>query len=356
MATAPITRRPDAASSPGVGIAIVNYRTPALAIECLAALEVERDGFADFRVVVVDGDSGDGSADAIAQAIAAKGWGGWAELLALPVNGGFGYANNQAILRLRDGGGVPEFVLLLNPDARPRPGALMALARRMRSDPKIGAVGARLEHEDGTAQGSSFPWPTIAGEINRGARLDVLRRLLRVPAPVFWPAEAGPVDWVTGAAVMFRRDVLERVGLFDDGFFLYFEETELLWRIAAAGYGIWHEPAARVVHHAGKATRLRDPETGRLLPGRLPRYWYEARRRYFALTRGRVGGVAAGLAYLAGRLLWQARCALTGLEDAEPQRTTRDFIAYSLWPRGRDLQRNRVSLADPAGRKPGWMR
>jgi GT2 family glycosyltransferase len=339
-----------------LAVIVVNYRTPALTIECLASLDAERAALPNLRAIVVDGGSADGSAERIAEAIAARGYTGWATLLPLAVNGGFGYANNQAIFALRDTGALPAFLCLINPDARVRPGALTALRDRLILAPRAGAVGGRLEREDGAVQGSAFHFPSLRSEFCRGVRTDIFRRLLRQPPFVIASDTPRPAPWVTGAAVAFRAAALEDAGLFDDGFFLYFEETELMHRLHAHGWDIWHEPVARIVHLGGGATGLQDSETGGLPATRLPRYWYDSRRRYFVRTGGATHALSAGLAYLAGRLLWQARCLFTGRADDDPERSTRDFIAYGLWPRVADRHGRPPTVAAPAGQTPAWQR
>jgi hypothetical protein len=93
-----------------------------------------------------------------------------------------------------------------------------------------------------------------------------------------------------------------------------------------------------------------------MLPKRLPRYWYDSRRRYFARTGGAARVIAASLAYLGGRQIWQLRCALTRRADGEPPRTTRDILAYSLLPRTGDRrQRPLPGLETTTGLTPGWM-
>jgi GT2 family glycosyltransferase len=339
-----------------LAVIVVNYRTPDLAMDCLASLDAERAALPNLRAIVVDGGSEDGSAGRIAEAIAARGYTDWATLLPLAVNGGFGYANNQAIFALRDTGVLPTFLCLINPDARVRPGALTALRDRLILTPRAGAVGGRLEHEDGAIQGSAFHFPSLRSEFCRGVRTDLFRRLLRQPPFVIANDTPRPVPWVTGAAVAFRSAALEEVGLFDDGFFLYFEETELMHRLHTHGWEIWHEPAARIVHLGGRATGLQDSETGGLPATRLPRYWYDSRRRYFVRTGGAVHALSSGLAYLAGRLLWQARCLLTERTDDDPKRSTRDFIAYGLWPRAADRRGHPPTIGTPAGQAPAWQR
>lgn len=356
MATAPITDVDDPGPRGRVAAVLVNYRTPDLAIACLDALAAERSERPDLRVIVVDGGSGDDSAARIAAAMEARALGDWASLLALPVNGGFGYANNQALMTLAAEPAPPDYVLLINPDARVRPGALDGLARVLDVHPRAGAVGGALEEEDGTRQGCAFNFPSITSEFCRGARTDVLRVLLREPLPVVWSDTACRTPWVTGAAVMLRMAALRQTGLFDDSFFLYFEEVELMSRIARAGWEIWHEPAARVVHIGGASTTVRwdDPEQ-RALP-RLPSYWYESRLRYFVRTRGALYGLASGLAFLAGRMIWQVRRVAQRRSDPYPSHTTRDVARHSLWARAATRRAARLPRLDDApGATPAWM-
>ncbi len=337
-----------------LSVVIVNYRTPELAIACMRSLEPARRAFAELQVVVVDGGSADGSAELLAAAVAGEG--DWVQLLGLPINGGFGYANNQALLALAARGPLPEYVALINPDARVLPGALEAMAQVLDREAECAAVGGLLVHDDGSAQSSAFHFPSLRGEFCRGARTGFVERLLRQPPRQIELDRAGPVPWVTGASVMFRAEALQQCGLFDDGFFLYFEETELMHRLRAGGWAIWHEPAACVVHQGGAATQIRDPRTGRPLLKAMPRYWYEARKRYFALTGGRAYALAAGLAWLAGDLFWRVRRVITGGPKGATQRGLRDMIAHSLWAGARDCRAAVQQFPAPLGELPAWMK
>ncbi len=338
-----------------LAVIIVNYRTPELAIACMNSLSAARLSFADLRVIVVDGGSGDESAAMIAEAIAAQGLHDWVELLPLSVNGGFAFANNRALMALTERGTLPDMVALINPDARVTPGALESMAALLQREPAAGAVGAQLIHEDGRSQGSAFHFPSLRGEFCRGARTGMIDRLLRQPPPRVDANEACQVPWVTGAAVMFRTDALQSAGLFDEGFFLYFEETELMWRLRRAGWQIWHEPAAKVVHAGGAATNIRDPETGLPYARRMPRYWYESRRRYLALVGGKSYALVAGFAWLAGHLLWLVRRLVTRAPADGPLRPAADLIAFGLWPEARDAVLAVPTFTTPPAVTPAWM-
>lgn len=344
--------RPDVQN---LAVVIVNYRTPDMTLDGVRALAAARTAFPGLKVVVVDGGSADGSAERIADTIAAEGWGDWVMPLPLAVNGGFAFANNRAIAALAAAGPLPPAIALINPDARVRPGALEAMAALLAREPRCGAVGARLVHEDGRPQASAFRFPTLRSEFCRGAGTGLLDRLLREPPTVIESDVATPVPWVTGAAVMFRTEALRTTGLFDEGFFLYFEETELMHRLTRSGWTIWHEPAAHVVHEGGAATQIRDPETGLSSARPMPRYWYEARRRYFTLNRGRLYGLAAGVAWLTGRGWWQLRQTLVPRPSHGPEREVRDLIALGLWPSRFDATAAVKPLDATASERPAWM-
>lgn len=338
-----------------IAVAIVNYRTPDLTIDCVASLIPARTAFRDLRVVVVDGGSADDSVERIAAAIADRGWSDWVTVLPLAINGGFAFANNRAIAALMDSGPLPPAIALINPDARARPGALEHMAALLDCEPGAGAVGALLVHEDGRPQSSAFRFPSIRGEFCRGAATGFIDRLLREPPTSIDSTVAVEVPWVTGAAVMLRTAALVETGLFDEGFFLYFEETELMGRLRDHGWTIWHEPTARVVHEGGAATQIRDPETGMPRARPMPAYWYEARRRYFTLRRGRVYGLTSGLAWLAGRMCWQVRQTVVPRTRPVVQREVSDMIVHGLWPSRFDATTAVRPLDGAPGDRPAWM-
>ena len=298
------------ARSPGnanVAVVTVNYRTPELTLNCLAALARERELLPKLKAVVVDGGSGDGSAEALREEAARPQFRDWVTFIELPINGGFGWANNEAIIRLLQSADAPEFIHLLNPDAVIEKDAVAALVQYLEYDLQTGAVGSQLLEPDGSPAGSAFSFPTLRGEFSRGARTGFIDGFLRVPPVAVSATSATEVDWATGASVMFRAEALKQVGLFDEGFFLYHEEIELMWRLRRAGWKIVFEPNSRVRHVGGAATGVHSRKTeGRVKP-RKPPYWYRSRTRFFALTRGLGFSVFAYLAWLAGYPIWGLR-------------------------------------------------
>ncbi len=320
-------------------IVIVNYRTPALAIDCLASLEPELAALPGLaRVDVVEGGSADDSAQRIADAIAQRGWSGWVRLRVCERNRGFAAGNNLAIAAALHRANPPRYILMLNPDTLVRPGALATLLRFMDEHADVGLVGPRIENPDGSARPSAFRFHSIAGEFNKAIRLRLVSRLLahRVIAPP--PRDAAhATDWVSGAAMLVRREVFEQVGLLDERYFLYYEEQDLAWRARRAGWRCWYVPEARVVHLVGQSSGV----TGANRAARpVPAYWFASRRHFFCKTYGRGYAALNDLVFLAAFACWRVRRRLQARPDPDPPRFLRDFIRHSLLPRRSEPQRN----------------
>lgn len=318
-------------------VVTVNYRTPELAIRCLGSLVGERSSVAHLEAVVVDNASGDGSADRIRAAIDARGWGAWARLVENPRNAGFGAGNNLAIREALASPTPPDSVLLLNPDAALDPGALGALVRFLDAHPRAGMVGPRTEVGRGNHLGTAFRFPGVLSSLDEGLHFGPVTRLLArwqlAPPP---RPEAHVADWLSGGCVLIRRRLLEEVGLFDEGFFLYFEEVDLAWRSARAGWESWYVPEASILHDAGAST---GASAGRELARRMPPYWFASRRRYFLKNRGRLVCFLADLAWAGGNALWIVRRWLSRAPRKEPLGFWQDFVRFNLL--GRELSENR---------------
>lgn len=337
-----------------IAVAIVNYRTPTMVLACIDSLNREREALPSLQAVVVDNASGDDSVPLLTARFGQAPLSEWVKFLPLPVNGGFGWGNNQAILTLLANETPPDAILLLNPDAMIEPGALVALIEDMARRPDAGAIGSQLVNPDGSLSGSAFRFPTIAREFMRGLRIGCVGRLLGIQ-PVLVPfGERGPVDWATGASVLIRTQALRDAGLFDTGFFLYFEEVELMHRFAAHGWKSYHCPESRVVHVAGASTGVVN---GQLESKRAPPdYMFNSRHRYFALTGGRLNAWFADLAWLAGDLcahviglLYPAR----GSSDTQAER--RGLFRIGLGARRKDASPAITWTTDLPGSPPSWI-
>ena len=311
-------------------IVIVNYRTGDLTVDCLRSLMPEIAALPSTSVVVADNESRDGSIDAIARAIAAEGWTSHASVVSLGRNGGFAFGNNRPIAAALRSSDPPEYVMLLNPDTLVRPGAVRELLAFMESHPHVGIAGSRLEDLDGTPQRSAFRFPSIPGEIDAGLQLGIVSKLLNrhVVAP---PASDTPhrCGWVAAASMIIRVQVVADIGLMDEGFFMYFEETDFCRRAARRGWPCWYVPASRVVHFVGQASGVTDP---RQTHRRRPAYWFESRRRYFLRNHGWPYAVLADLSFTVCFALWRLRRAIQAKPDRDPPKLLGDFLRHSsIW-------------------------
>lgn len=338
-----------------IAVVMVNYRTPDLALQALDALAGERAANAGLRVILVDGNSGDGSAEKLSRALAGPAYRDWVTLLPLGLNGGFGWGNNQAMQRLLQSASPPDYIHLLNPDAQVEPGAVGKLAAVLNVHPRCAAVGSLLLEPNGEPSGSAFTFPSIRTELLRGLPMGIIVRLTRAKPLALIGGEAQEVDWATGASVMLRAEALREVGLFDTGFFLYFEETELMWRLRRAGWSIRYEPASRVRHIGGSATGVNGSRIRELRP-QLPSYWYASRRRFFGLTGSSARAVAASSAYMVGHAVLLARRALgSGRQHMLTERDGRRLIAHGIVPTARDRIPAIARWDDKIDQPPAWM-
>lgn len=323
-----------------VTVIIVNYRTAELTVNCLESLITERNTpGVDLQVVVIDNDSGD--SPALARAIAARGWQSWVTLIAAPRNGGFAYGNNLGFAeacRARR----PDYLHLLNPDARIIRGAVTSLVEFLDSHAEVGLAGSSFENGDGTDWPIAFRFPSLLSEVEGGLRVSLVSRLLdrwrvaRVMTPTLQP-----IDWGAGASIMIRREVLETIGGLDENYFLYFEETEFCWRAKRAGYPMWYVPQSRVIHIAGQSTKVTERGAG---AKRLPAYWFESRRRYFLTTAGLCRAIMIDLVAMAATALGSLRLILQGRRGALVPRYVSDLLRHSvIWPRNRQIGEPRIA-------------
>ncbi|TVQ30761.1 MAG: glycosyltransferase family 2 protein [Phycisphaeraceae bacterium] len=313
-------------------IVIVNYRIAALVIDAIVSLVGEIKPHCGDHVVVVDNNSGDGSAEMLRKMIEDRSWSKWCSVKQLGTNGGFAFGNNAAIREALDGDPPPNFILLLNPDTVVRPGAIDAILEVMRSNPDIGVAGARLEHPDGEEQSAAFRFPTIMSEMEGSANLSPVSKLLgRWRVWLESQSQSAPVDWVSGAAMMVRREVFEEIGLLDERYFMYYEELDFCRRARRAGFEIWHVPASRIVHLVGQSSGLTvGPERQK----RRPAFWFRSRRWYWVKHHGYLGAAAADLTRIAGTAACRLGLAVRGKPNWMPPRYLRDLVRHSVFVEG----------------------
>ncbi|MEZ4643915.1 MAG: glycosyltransferase family 2 protein [Chloroflexota bacterium] len=231
--------------SPDLSIIIVNWNVCDLLRACLHAVERGR-GALDVEVIVVDSASGDGSVAMLQREFP------WVRLIACAENVGFPKGNNLGLAAANG-----RFLYLLNPDTEIVGDALAVMVQYMVQHPDVGVLGAQLLYPDGRIQSSRRRFPTLATGIFESTWLQPLApaRLLRqYYAQDLRDDEVADVDWVMGASMMTRREVLEQVGGMDEAYFMYSEELDWCRRIRDAGWRVVYLPTAQVVHYEGKSS------------------------------------------------------------------------------------------------------
>lgn len=333
---------------------VVNYRTPGLALEAVGGLARALEGLPGARVVLLDNASGDGSLERLRAGVAEAGLGERVRVEGSPRNGGFGYGVNRVLRPALAAPDPPEAFYLLNPDAVPAPDAVRLLCDFLAAHPRAGIMGSAIEGMDGVPHTAGFRFPSLASELEGTARVGLVSRLLASRrVSIEGIAEPRPVDWVSGASLLARREVFERVGLFDEGYFLYFEEMDLCRRARAAGFEVWTVPASRVRHHRAASTGFDD-----VARPRAP-WWFASRRRYWRKHHGRAMARLADAVWIAGFASWRLRRRLTGRPDPDPPGLLGDFArhAIGLRPRAgsgaREAALGGVGPRGAAGSRPG---
>ena len=223
-----------------ISIVIVNWNTKALLLDCLASVFETTTEIA-FEVWLVDNGSDDGSVEA------ARTQYPLVKTIENQRNLGFAAANNQAF-RLMKG----RYALLLNTDTVLTAGAVNALFDFMEANPDTAMVCGQLLNEDGSKQNSTANFPTLLSLLSN-------ETLLRILFPNKFPSKlkdcSAPVevDSCIGACLMVRQEAMENVGLFDERYFFFFEETDWAYRMRLAGWKIYFLPVSRIFHLQGQS-------------------------------------------------------------------------------------------------------
>ena len=224
---------------------LVSYNTKALLTPCLDALDKALAPIGGGEIIVVDNASRDGSAEFLQENRPDV------TLIRSKENVGFGRANNLALGLVKS-----RFLLLLNTDAFVPPDALVRPLAYMEAHPECGVLGVRLVGRDGEPQPGCRNFPTPLASF--WARAGITRRFggPRMVDDDQWDyRETRECDWVPGCYYLIRREVLDRVGLFDPRFFLYYEEVDHCREVKKAGWKVVFYPHVDVVHLGGESAK-----------------------------------------------------------------------------------------------------
>jgi GT2 family glycosyltransferase len=268
-----------------LSVSIVNTGSRELLLACLESLTGS-----DAEIVVLDNASEDGSVAEVRERFPDV------RVIAQTFRAGFA-ANHNTVIRATTG----RYVYVLNEDTTADDWALDRLVAYLDANPRVAALGPKLVYPDGRRQASAWRFPTplvtALGLVTLG-KLGVTQSLGDSPRPV---------EWVTGAAVLLRREALDQVGLFDEDFFLYSEEVDLQLRLSRAGWEVRYFPEVTVVHH--------ESQFSAEVPERRINEMWRSRHRYW---RKHHSGPAARTAAILTGAQYAARAALAPVAGRDP--------------------------------------
>lgn len=284
-----------------LSVIVVSYNTRDLLLQCLESvidsLERTKEGGRlsmdaraigrGYEVIVVDNASTDGSAEAVARYFPDV------RLIANEHNRGFGAANNQGV-QISQG----RKLLFLNPDVVVQGTAITELLRFINRYPRAGMATGRLQYPDGRFQDSAFRFPSLWGVF-----LDLFPlhpRLVRSRLTGRYPRSAYrrpfEIDHPLGACMMVRRELIDRVGAFDEAYFMYCEEVDWCKRARKDNWRAFCVPQAVFTHHGGSSTAQ--------LPDRMFVELFRSRLRFFSRYHNPVFRVTARVIIAAG-MWWE---------------------------------------------------
>ena len=270
---------------PDLSVSIVNTNSRALLLACLESLAGTQA-----EIVVLDNASEDGSVEAVRERFPDM------RVIAQSHRAGFG-ANHNTVIRATTG----RYVYVLNEDTTAGDWGFEALTAYLDNHLRVAALGPRIVYPDGRLQDSAWRFPTpLVSTVS-------LATLGRLGVTQSRGDEPRAVDWVTGAAVMLRREALDEVGLFDEDFFLYSEEVDLQARLHRADWDVHYFPGVSVVHH--------ESQFSADIPERRINEMWRSRHRYWQKHHS---GAGARIAALATGAQYATRAAVSPIVGRDP--------------------------------------
>lgn len=247
-----------------LSVVIVSFNTKELLKKCLESIKGSGLKASDYEVIVVDNASQDGSVEMVKEEFPEV------KLIVNQENLGFAKANNQALKQV-----YGEYCLLLNSDTQVKPGALEKLVEFAEKHPEAGVIGARLLNPDGSIQPSVYHLPTIWRAILEywlGMEGEYEKYAVTGTNPV-------SVEAVTFACALIPKITIEKIGLLDERYFMYFEDLDYCWRVRQAWLKVYYLSTAEVNHYHGasgkgsSATYRYLLESSKIYNGQL-KYWF----------------------------------------------------------------------------------
>lgn len=231
-----------------LSIIIISYKVKNQLLDCLQSVYKHCQGF-NFEVIVVDNASNDGTVELIRKEFPQV------RLIVNTQNLGFAKANNQGIQKSQG-----EYLVLLNPDTKLPQNTFQKMMDLLKENQKIGLVGPTLQNSNDTLQSSIGEFPTLTSLTFQAVYLDRIWPFYTFLPAVFYSLQhpiyqkSASVSWLSGACLMFRRNLIEKIGLLDENFFMYYEDVDFCYRARKIGQECYYLKDAQIYHFQGAST------------------------------------------------------------------------------------------------------
>jgi len=231
-----------------LSIIIINYNVKEFLLNLLDSLRKAVKNIST-EIIIVDNDSDDGSVEILREKFPNI------KLIANKKNVGFGSANNQA-LHVAKG----KYFLLINPDTIVREDTLLKMLEFFEKTPQVGIAGCKVLNPDGSLQlacrrGFPGPWTSFTKVMGLSKLFPKSRLFARYNLTFLNENQTYEVDAVSGAFMMMRKEVYEKIGGFDQQFFMYGEDLDLCYRVQKSGYKVYYVHSTEIIHYKGESTK-----------------------------------------------------------------------------------------------------
>jgi len=243
-------------------VVIVTLNNQSTILPCLNSIKVNLKR--DVKIFVVDNASTDGTLKIVEESFPQV------IIVRNKSNLGFARANNQALKQAKG-----NFIFLLNPDAEVTGNALEEMVAYMEKHDDVGILGPKLVNDDGSTQKEITPLPGFLDSILILLKLHRIKPFSNLVYPNYDYEKTQEAEHLMGSALLIRREVFEKIGLFDEKFFLWFEETDLEKRAKEAGFKVVYHPKAVVKHLVGQSTKQIHPMKRQAIWNQSLRYYFQ---------------------------------------------------------------------------------
>jgi N-acetylglucosaminyl-diphospho-decaprenol L-rhamnosyltransferase len=269
-----------------LSIALVNWNNHAYLKQCLRSIEATELPL-DYEVVVADHGSTDGSKEMLGEEFP------FVKVIANQENLGVARGNNQCIEN-----STGKYIYILNNDTLVNRESIMRMVRFLDEHDEVGAVGGNLLNPDGSLQASFCYFPSLWEEFQLGTHIGRRRNPSFPSYPGRWPEERR-VDWMSSASIIVRRRAIEAIGLIDETYFIYSDETDWQYRLQQAGWQVVYLPGVTTIHFGGGSFKPGDRRFALVYRGRML-----FARKHYSLGYSLVQRSMFALAAIGRQLVW----------------------------------------------------